>query len=80
MARPFHSSLLAAVVAVFVGGSALAQSSLQEAVNLLRVNKKDEAVAKLQEILSDDPSNEEAHELYTSVSQDEWFMLMTEAG
>ncbi|MEC8652443.1 MAG: HEAT repeat domain-containing protein, partial [Planctomycetota bacterium] len=80
MARPFHSSLLAAVVAVVVGGSALAQSSLQEAVNLLRVNKKDEAVAKLQEILSDDPSNEEAHELYTSVSQDEWFMLMTEAG
>ncbi|MCK5941719.1 MAG: hypothetical protein KAI24_07115 [Planctomycetes bacterium] len=80
MARSFHQSLLAAVVALVVGGSALAQNQLQEAVTLLRVNKKDEAVALLQGILSGDPSNEEAHELYRSVSQDEWFMLMTEKG
>ena len=76
MARSFHSSLLAAVVSFVVGGVALAQNPLQEAVTLLRINKQDEAVAKLQDILSGDPSNEEAHELYTSVSQDEWFLLM----
>jgi len=80
MARSFHQSLLAAVVAFVVGGTALAQNPLQEAVTLLRVNKKDEAVAKLQDILSGDPSNEVAHDLYRSVSQDEWFMLMTEKG
>lgn len=80
MARSFHQSLLAAVVALVVGGTALAQNPLQDAVTLLRVNKKEEAVAKLQEILSGDPSNEEAHDLYSSVSQDEWFMLMTEKG
>ena len=80
MARPFHQSLLAAVVSFVVGGVALAQNPLQEAVTLLRLNKKDEAVAKMQDILSDDPSNEAAHEMYTSVSQDEWFLLMTEEG
>jgi len=80
MARSFHQSLLAAAVALVVGGSALAQNSLQEAVNLLRINKKAEAVEKLQEIIQGDPSNEAAHDLYQSVSQDEWYMLMTEKG
>lgn len=80
MARSFHQSLLAAVVALVVGGTALAQNPLQEAVTLLRVNKKDEAVQKLKEIIQGDPSNEEAHDLYQSVSQDEWYMLMTEQG
>lgn len=80
MARSFHHSLLAAVVAAVVGGSALAQTPLQEAVTLLRLNQRDEAKAKLHEILSSDPSNEEAHSLYMSVSQDEWYMLMTEKG
>ena len=80
MARSFHSSLRAVVASFVVGGVALAQNPLQEAVTLLRINKQDEAVAKLQGILSGDPSNEEAHEMYTSVSQDEWFMLMTAEG
>ena len=80
MVRSFRQSLLAAAVALVVGGTALAQNALQEAVTLLRVNKKDEALAMMQEILSGDPSNEEAHELYTSVSQDEWYMLMTQPG
>ena len=81
MARSFHQSLLAAAVALVVGGSALAQgTSLQEAVNMLRLNNKAEAVAKLQEIIQGDPSNEEAHDLYQSISQDEWYLLMTEQG
>ncbi|MCB9877335.1 MAG: hypothetical protein H6835_07010 [Planctomycetes bacterium] len=81
MARSFHQSLLAAVVAVVVGGSALAQETpLQEAVILLRVNQPKEAIEKLQEILHSDPSNEEALRLYQSVSQDEWYLLMTQEG
>ena len=80
MARSFHHSLLAAAVALVVGGSALAQNSLQDAVNQLRLNQKDEAVKTLQTIIQGDPSNEEAHSLYQSISQDEWYMLMTEQG
>lgn len=80
MARSFHQSLLAAAVALVVGGSALAQNSLQEAVNLLRINQKTEAVQMLREIIQGDPSNEAAHDLYQSISQDEWYMLMTEKG
>lgn len=81
MARSFSQSLLAAAVAVVVGGAALAQSTpLQEAVTLLRLNKKDEAVAKLREILAADPSNGDALKYYQSVSQDEWYLLMTSKG
>jgi hypothetical protein len=81
MARSFQQSLLAAAVAVVVGGSALAQDTpLREAVNLLRLNKTDEAVNKLREILTADPSNADALQLYQSVSQDEWYMLMTTKG
>ena len=78
MARSFSQSLLAAAVAVAVGGTALAQGTpLQEAATLLRLNKKDEATAKLKEILSSDPSNADALALYKSISQDEWYLLMT---
>ncbi len=81
MARSFSHSLLAAAVAVVVGGSAVAQvegaTPLQEAVTMLRLNKKDEALAKLREILAADPSNADALQLYRSISQDEWYVLMT---
>jgi hypothetical protein len=81
MARSFQQSLLAAAVALVVGGSVLAQdTSLQEAVTLLRLGKSEEAVAKLHEILAADPSNEAALSLYQSVSQDEWYLLMTTKG
>lgn len=81
MARSFSQFLLAVAVAAVVGGSALAQDTpLKEAVTLLRLNKPDDALAKLREILVSDPSNTQALELYRSVSQDEWFMLMTQKG
>ena len=81
MARSFPQSLLAAAVAVVVGGSVLAQgTSLQEASKALRLGQKEEAVTKLREILSADPSNADALALYQSISQDEWYMLMTEKG
>jgi HEAT repeat protein len=80
MARSFSQILLAAAVAAVVGGSAMAQSQgspLQEVVTLLRLNKKEEALAKLREIFAADPSNADALQMYRSVSQDEWYMLMT---
>src|SRR5262245_39729652 len=81
MVRSFPHSLLAAAVAIVVGGSALAQNTpLQEAVILLRLNKQDEAVQKLREILTSDPSNTDALKLYESVTQDEWYLLMTTKG
>ena len=46
MARSFQQSLLAAAVAVVVGGSALAQdTALREAVNKLRTGKPEELSA-----------------------------------
>ena len=81
MARSFSQSLLAAAVAVVVGGAAVAQNTqLQEAVTLLRLNKTEEAQAKLREILTADPSSADALQLYQSVSQDEWYLLMTSKG
>jgi HEAT repeat protein len=70
---------MAAAVAAAFGGSALAQGTpLQEAVTLLRLNKKAEAMEKMREILAADPSNAEALAMYRSVSQDEWYLLMTQ--
>jgi hypothetical protein len=78
MACSFTQSILAAAVAIVVGGSALAQeSSLKAAVNQLRLGHPDEAKATLRTILQQNPSNEEALKLYQSVSQDEWMLLLT---
>lgn len=81
MVRLLPQSILAAAVIAVLSGSAVAQDApLQEAVTLLRLGKKDEAVAKLKTILAADPSNEQALEYYKSVSQDEWYLLMTSQG
>jgi HEAT repeat protein len=81
MVRLLPQSILAAAVAAVLGGSVLAQDTpLQEAATLLRLGKKDEAVTKLKEILAADPSNEQALEYYRSISQDEWYLLMTSQG
>lgn len=81
MAHSFSKSLLAAVVALVVSGVALAQDpSLREGTDLLRQGRKEEALAKFREVLASDPSNEDALRLYRSISQDEWFLLMSERG
>ncbi|MFY9343150.1 MAG: HEAT repeat domain-containing protein, partial [Planctomycetota bacterium] len=77
MARSFSQVLIAAAVAAAVSGTALAQGSLQEAVTKLRLGKKDEAVEELRKILQADPSSADALQLYRSVSQDEWFLMIT---
>jgi FlaG/FlaF family flagellin (archaellin) len=79
MARSLSQSLLAAAIAAVVGGAVAAQDSpLQEAATLLRLNKTVEATAKLREILAGDPSNADALTMYRSISQDEWYLLMTQ--
>ncbi|MCA8948964.1 MAG: HEAT repeat domain-containing protein [Planctomycetes bacterium] len=78
MACSFHRSLLAAVVALVVAGQVAAQSELKEAVNAIRLGKSEEAKTILRGVLTSDPSNEQALQLYESVSQDEWYMLLTE--
>lgn len=76
MVRSFTQSLLAAAVAVVVGGSAFAQD-LKEAVTMIRLGKTEEAKTALRSILAADPSNADALRMYQSVSQDEYFMMLT---
>ena len=52
-----HVISVATVLSLLVAGSALAQTSLQEAVTLLRLNKSAEATTKLREILAADPDD-----------------------
>ncbi|GAB4148488.1 MAG: hypothetical protein Fur0037_16810 [Planctomycetota bacterium] len=80
MANAFGKSLLAYAVAFAVGGTVLAQDPFQDGVKLLRLGQKQEALAKFQEALKADPSNEEALQLYRSVNQDVWMMLLAEKG
>ena len=78
MARSFHHTFLSAVVALVVAGTATAQDTLlQEAVTAIRLGNTEAAKAKLREILTADPSSEEALAMYQSVSQDEWYMMIT---
>ncbi len=78
MACSFSHTLLAAAVALVVGGSALAQGQLKEAVTKIRLGQTEEAKTILREILAADLSNTDALQLYQSVSQDEWYLLVTE--
>ena len=71
MACSFPQSLLAAAVAVVVGGSLLAQDTpLKEASKALRLGQKEAAVEKLREILSSDPSNEDAMAVRASLPEE----------
>ena len=80
MASSLAKTLLASVVAAIVAGSAMAQDPFQDGVKLLRLGKKDEALVAFQGILKSDPSNAEAMRLYSSIGQDEWYMLLSEQG
>ncbi|MBK8099729.1 MAG: HEAT repeat domain-containing protein [Planctomycetes bacterium] len=83
MAIAFGKSILATAVALVVGGAALAQSELKEAVKQIRLGTPEsraQGLEMLRAILAKDPSSADALALYQSVTQDEWFMLMVEAG
>lgn len=80
MAHLFGKSLLASVVALVVAGATLAQDPFQEGVTLLRLGQKEEALAKFQEVISADPSDEAALQIYRSVDGDVWVMLLSTEG
>jgi HEAT repeat protein len=80
MASSFAKSLLASVVALVVAGGAVAQDRFQEGVKFLRLGENEEALEAFRDVLKGDPSNAEAMELYRSISQDEWYMLLTQKG
>lgn len=52
----------------------------QEGMALLKEGKNEEALAKFQEILARDPSNEEAYELWKSSDERAWLELLTKEG
>ena len=78
MASSFAKSLLASVTALVVAGGALAQGTFQEGVKHLRLGENDQALAAFRSVLRDDPSHTQALQLYRSISQDEWFMLLSQ--
>lgn len=84
MASSFSKSLLASAVALVVAGMASAQESkFQEGVKFLRLGTPEDRVQALEcfrDVLKEDPSNEQALAYYRSISQDEWFMLLSEEG
>lgn len=81
MASKFAKSVLAFAVAVVVGGVARAQDdAFTQGVTLMRLGQKEAALAKFQEVLASDPSNEQALALYRSMDQDVWLMLLSEQG
>ena len=82
MASSLSKSILASVVALVVAGTVHAQDSkFQEGVKLLRLGTPEDrakALEAFREVLKEDPSNEQALELYRSITQDEWFLLLSQ--
>ena len=81
MVIPFGRTLFGLIAALALSSVASAQDEeFQEAVKLLRMGQKEEALAKLQEVLQSNPSNEAALRLYRNTDQDIWYMLVLEEG
>jgi len=83
MAHVFGKTLLGLVAASLAGGSLAAQdpeSTFAEGVKALRLGNREEALAKFQEVLSADPSHEQAFEIWRKTDQDMWRWLMLEQG
>ncbi|MEQ1631332.1 MAG: HEAT repeat domain-containing protein [Planctomycetota bacterium] len=82
MASSLSNSLLASVVALVVAGTVVAQDSkFQEGVKLLRLGTAEDrskALEAFREVLKEDPSNEQALAYYQSITQDEWFLLLSQ--
>ncbi len=84
MASSLTKSLLASAVALVVAGATTAQDSkFQEGVKLLRLGTAEDrtkALEAFREVLKEDPSNEQAMSYYRSITQDEWFLLLSQQG
>ena len=70
--------LVAVLVAASVSSAQDPNQLFQDAVRLIRTNKRQEAIAKLQELLKADPSNEAAFKLWKETDQDVWTMMLLE--
>lgn len=81
MVIPSGRTLFGLAAAFVLSSVAPAQDvEFAEAIKLLRMDQKEEALAKLREVLQLDPSNEDALRLYRNTDQDIWYMLLLEEG
>jgi HEAT repeat protein len=83
MANVFGKTLLRLVAASIAAGSLAAQdpeSLFAEGIKALRLNNREEALAKFQQVLAADPSHEQAFEIWRKTDQDMWRWLMLEQG
>jgi len=81
MPNVFAKSLLGLVAALVAASASSAQDTTQlfnEGVQALRLGKREDALAKFQELLKADPSNEAAFKLWKETDQDIWTMLLTD--
>ncbi|MBK8974850.1 MAG: HEAT repeat domain-containing protein [Planctomycetes bacterium] len=79
MAKPFAKILIGLAAACVVHGAAFAQdakATFDEAVRLIRINKEEEGVAKLQELLDSSPTAEDAFEIWKSTDPAVFQMLV----
>ena len=79
MAKLAAKSLLGVVIACVASGVLSAQDPqalFKEAVQLLRLNKKEEALAKFQEVVRLDPTNEQAWKLWSETDKNIWEELV----
>lgn len=83
MANVFGKTLIGLVAASFVTGPLSAQdpeSTFAEGIKALRLGKREEALAKFQEVMAADPSHEQAFAIWRQTDQDMWRWLMMEQG
>ena len=83
MAKPFAKTLLSLIAACVAGGGLTAQEDadqlFNQAVRLLRLNKREEALQKLEECLAADPSHTDAFRIWRETDADVFEMLLAEA-
>ena len=83
MANVFARTLLGIVAASIAAGALAAQDPetlFAEGVKALRLGQKEDALAKLREVLAADPSHEQAFEIWRKTDQDIWRWLTLEQG
>jgi tetratricopeptide (TPR) repeat protein len=81
MANVFGKTLIGIALSLALAGAPAAQvEAFEEGVALLRLGKPDEALAKFEEVLAADPSNEQAFDLYRQTDQRVWEMLLHNDG
>ena len=77
MVRVFGQTLLGFAVALVASGTGTAQNqAFDEGVKLYRLGKSAEALAMFEQVLADDPSHEQAFEVWRKTDQAVWQALL----